>query len=281
MLALPSMTKRIQRYERHKAAIEDAGEDDDDDEEGVSLDEEDDDESDEGEGEVFDDESEAELLDYGNTESESAVDSGIGGGGQIKKHSNKKNKKHRRRRRRALSSGADSLAACAITASTAVNEKTATTSQALCLSSFLPIIGTATATVQTRRSSNISIQKTFLQTFLKNETISESQTSQQEKNVITIPIITSSTISQPSETKIVSSNLKENFEKLKNQNQQFLRSTSDPPILDSNSPLMLRRFMLDSKCDTELELLDVKKLNNKKLNYHVSLINNKKSMVVR
>ena len=74
MLALPSMTRRIRRYERHKAAVEHAGEEEESENEGVSGDEEDEDEFDEDDEEVFEDESEADLLEFQHTD-ESAVDS--------------------------------------------------------------------------------------------------------------------------------------------------------------------------------------------------------------
>uniref|UniRef100_A0A914P178 G-protein coupled receptors family 1 profile domain-containing protein n=1 Tax=Panagrolaimus davidi TaxID=227884 RepID=A0A914P178_9BILA len=289
MLALPSMTRRIRRYERHKAAVENAGEEEEEIEEdeevleeegcgvqGFSGDEgEDEDDEYEGDDSEYDNDvdSEDEDLHGSGITDESAVDSGIDGEKKKKHHLVKG---HRHRKRRITSSGADSLVAAAIATKNGKN-KTNVTPQALCLSSFLPILGTATANVgRPRRRSATAIRKPELQKFKPFEPLSLPSTSRtpfdndndSDNNIVK----TSLTIDpcSPLPLFLIEKNLSDQQLTTKHLRQQliqtranFFRSKSGPPMLDSKSPLMLRRFMLDPDNDPiSIQTLDVQKLNS-------------------
>lgn len=271
MLALPSMTRRIRRYERHKAAVDHAGEEEvleEEDEEvpgGFSGDEEEDDEEMESD---FDDETtkcdddeeldseEADLHGSAITD-DSAVDSGIDG-------EKRRRLRGRRRKKRITSSGADSLVVAAVATKNGKNRTSATPS-ALCLSSFLPILGTATANVgRPRRRSSTAIRKPEYPKKPAFEPLSLPSTSR-----LSVPM-TSLTIDSSNPLFVIEKNLSEQHLSTKHLRDQiwenranFFRSRSGPPMLDSKSPLMLRRFMLDPENDPVLiEPLDVRKLTS-------------------
>uniref|UniRef100_A0A914XZW4 Uncharacterized protein n=1 Tax=Panagrolaimus superbus TaxID=310955 RepID=A0A914XZW4_9BILA len=315
------MTKRIRRYERHKAAVENAGEEEEieeDDEvleeededggngggvlQGFSGDEDDDDDDEDDDSEYDNDDmidSEEDLHGSGITD-DSAVDSGIDGGKrkhlikghpppqhpphQNQHHQHRRQHRRRRRKRRITSSGADSLVAAAIATKNGKN-KTNATPQALCLSSFLPILGTATANVgRPRRRSAIAIRKPEIPKFKPFEPLSLPSTSRLPPSSTSIPTDitidnidsfgdnynnqTSLTIDQSLPLFCIEKNFSDQHLTTKHLREQiwerranFFRSKSGPPMLDSKSPLMLRRFMLDPANDYGIETLDVQKLN--------------------
>ena len=259
MLALPSMTRRIRRYERHKAAVEHAGEEEESENEGVSGDEEDEDDFDEDDEEVFEDESEADLLEFQNTD-ESAVDSGIG---QTKKKKVNSSRRRNRRRRRNRSSGADSLAAAAVTVNNASKGKSSATPQALCLSSFLPILSTATASVrEPRRASLVSPRSLLLQGLIQADQPKSAPVTARVESVTETSPTVNNNLNTSSIDPSVSPSVQPstNREAIWEARAKFFRSTSGPSTLDSKSPLMLRRFVLDPDNDPEILHLDVKSL---------------------
>uniref|UniRef100_A0A7E4W3N4 G_PROTEIN_RECEP_F1_2 domain-containing protein n=1 Tax=Panagrellus redivivus TaxID=6233 RepID=A0A7E4W3N4_PANRE len=217
MLALPSMTRRIKSYERQRAAVEEAGEEEllDDEEmeaEGTSGEDEDDSDG----GSVFEDPAAA------------TDDSGIG---RRRGSSAPVLKKRKKSAKKQPVRGAPSRS-LPITAS-----KPAVTSQALCLSSFLPILGTATSAV--RRTGSVSPRKLNVMALaaesVDNGILSSKQFIKSPKNVLK----------------------KQDVEKRQHPGRSH-RSCSDAPLLSSKSPLMLQRFMADTT-DT-IEQLDVSRL---------------------
>lgn len=227
MLALPSMTKRIRRYEKHKAAVEQAGDDNIE----IGIDDEIDEDDEDIENDVYNG-SDADLL--GTTD-----------GSVVESNPRSKPRRKVTQRQRKVTQGIAIISP-----------------QALSLTSFLPILGAAAATVGTP-SVNLDEEEPPSPKYRKRKS-TRSNTVTHVPHVISRPHSALPPTPQQhdfffypttSESHLPLSDRNQQYlqnrEHIWNTRAKFFRSTSGPALLDAKSPLMLRRFVLDPENDPE------------------------------
>lgn len=227
MLALPSMTKRIRRYEKHKAAVEQAGDDNIE----IGIDDEIDEDDEDIDNDVYNG-SDADLL--GTTD-----------GSVVESNPRSKPRRKVTQRQRKVTQGIAIISP-----------------QALSLTSFLPILGAAAATVGTP-SVNLDEEEPPSPKYRKRKS-TRSNTVTHVPHVISRPHSALPPTPQQhdfffypttSDSHLPLSDRNQQYlqnrEHIWNTRAKFFRSTSGPALLDAKSPLMLRRFVLDPENDPE------------------------------